>query len=543
MLLFLLTGCLVDEDLYRSRLAELAADTAEDGGDTDSAGDDTAAEGTVDADGDGVTAADGDCDDADADVHPGADEHCDGVDEDCDEAVDDNPVEAPYSAYADVDGDGYGDPAAVVTSCDETLAGVADNADDCDDGDATVYPGARELLDGRANDCADEEVDRLGPDDADARLVGEAVGDGAGAALVAPGDLDGDGAPDLLVGASGAGRAYLVAGPVADGSLADARLVLDGWDGRALAGGEDLDADGLADVLLGVEGGLALVSGGQQGTAAPVAAAEGDWAEVVFVPSRAGAAVTVAGGEGTVAAWWGAPGATATAEMLVSGLGGAARVADGGDLDGDGARDLVVGVPDQDRVYVFEVTHGTFGPEDATATLSAAATGDRLGAGLAAAGDVDGDGQADLLVGAPGVDARGTDDGTVYVMYGPVRGALGMSSAGGWIVGRGGGGQLGDVVIGGVDASGDGHGDVLMGLPYGEVEGANDGGGFYGYAGPVFGEVQLSASAGVVGGGADGSHIGIAMAAAPLDGGGVDLALGAEQDTAGGVWVFYTGWP
>jgi hypothetical protein len=92
-----------------------------------------------------------DCDDADAGVYPGATEHCDGVDEDCDGVADDGAVD-PSTWYADADGDGYGDAAATATAC-EPPSGYGTDANDCDDADAGVYPGAAETCDGADEDC------------------------------------------------------------------------------------------------------------------------------------------------------------------------------------------------------------------------------------------------------------------------------------------------------------------------------------------------------------------------------------------------------
>ncbi len=84
-----------------------------------------------DADGDGETECDGDCDDTDPDRFPGQEELCDGVDADCDGALSDE---------ADDDGDGF-------RACDE-----------CDDGDPASNPDAEEVCDGADNDC-DGDVD------------------------------------------------------------------------------------------------------------------------------------------------------------------------------------------------------------------------------------------------------------------------------------------------------------------------------------------------------------------------------------------------
>ena len=94
--------------------------------DDDAADDDAADDDTDDgdADGDGYTVEDGDCDDTDDSVYPGAEEICDEVDHDCDGL-----------AVPDADGDGI------------------DLCDDCDDADETVHPGAEEICDGLDNDC------------------------------------------------------------------------------------------------------------------------------------------------------------------------------------------------------------------------------------------------------------------------------------------------------------------------------------------------------------------------------------------------------
>ena len=90
-----------------------------------------------------------DCDDTNPDAMPGGIEVCDGVDNDCDGDTDED-VTTWY--YADGDDDGYGDETTATEGCDP-ISGYVTDSDDCDDTDATAYPGAEEVCDEVDNDC------------------------------------------------------------------------------------------------------------------------------------------------------------------------------------------------------------------------------------------------------------------------------------------------------------------------------------------------------------------------------------------------------
>lgn len=92
-----------------------------------------------------------DCDDGNSRVKPGESEVCDGVDNNCDGKVDNAPVDREVW-YLDGDGDGFGDQAVSVKSCDGVNRFVADSTD-CDDMSPDIHPGKPELCDNVDNNC------------------------------------------------------------------------------------------------------------------------------------------------------------------------------------------------------------------------------------------------------------------------------------------------------------------------------------------------------------------------------------------------------
>jgi hypothetical protein len=123
--------------------------------------DDSGGGGCEDMDGDGWPREDGDCDDADPEVNPGETEICDGKDNDCDGFVDNDAADGS-DWYPDIDGDGYGDPEGEPIDSCSALNGYAADATDCDDGDASAYPGAEDVwYDGVDSDCeGDDDYDQ-----------------------------------------------------------------------------------------------------------------------------------------------------------------------------------------------------------------------------------------------------------------------------------------------------------------------------------------------------------------------------------------------
>src|SRR5438093_12312170 len=114
------------------------------------------------------------------------------------------------------------------------------------------------------------------------------------------------------------------------------------------------------------------------------------------------------------------------------------QVAPAGDVNGDGVQDLIVGAPSNDavagfagRAYIFYGPFtGNINAADANAIISAEAFGDNLGFSVASAGDVNNDGFDDIIVGARSNDKRGIQAGRVYLFYGPISGLLADTEAG-----------------------------------------------------------------------------------------------------------------
>jgi hypothetical protein len=174
----------------------------------------------------GTVADDDDCDDADDAINPDADEVCDGADNDCDGDVDEDDAIDATTWYADADGDGYGDATSPTTSCTLPTGHVLD-ATDCDDADASAWPGADEVCDGDDEDCdgvADED---------DAIDASTWYADG-----------DGDGFGDA---ASSAVACYAPSGHVAAGTDCDDTDASVSPVATELCNGVDDDCDGAVD--------------------------------------------------------------------------------------------------------------------------------------------------------------------------------------------------------------------------------------------------------------------------------------------------------
>lgn len=102
----------------------------------------------------GYIATSSDCNDDNFLINPGKNEICDSLDNDCDGVVDENcNTTATSTYYLDADGDGYGSAATSVVATSKPTGYVKNNKD-CNDSNADIHPGAKELCDGIDNNCS-----------------------------------------------------------------------------------------------------------------------------------------------------------------------------------------------------------------------------------------------------------------------------------------------------------------------------------------------------------------------------------------------------
>ncbi len=199
---------------------------------------------------DGYTEAAGDCDDGNSDIHPDAEEVCNGLDDDCDGLVDDDDdVTGTSTWWLDADGDGVGGSAYSTDAC-AAPEGFGSGSDDCDDGDATVFPDANEVCDSQDNDC-DGAIDEPGADGESTWYL-DADGDGWGDAGTSSASCDG--ATGYVADATDCDDGNAEVHPAADeacngidddcdGLVDDADTVIDGLQTWYT----DADADGFGD--------------------------------------------------------------------------------------------------------------------------------------------------------------------------------------------------------------------------------------------------------------------------------------------------------
>ena len=331
--------------------------------------------------------------------------------------------------------------------------------------------------------------------------------DRSGRSVSSAGDVNGDGVDDLLIGAasadpngnSQAGESYVVFGrttgfaasldlsslATGDGSTGFVINGIDVFDfsGRSVSSAGDVNGDGVDDLLIGAS------------SADPNGNGAAGESYVVFGRTTGFAASfdlsSLATGDGSTG-------------FVINGIDAydfsGTSVSSAGDVNGDGVDDLLIGANRADpngnsdageSYVVFGRTTGLAASLD----LSSLATGDgstgfvingidaddRSGSSVSSAGDVNGDGVDDLLIGAPSADPNGSSSGETYVVFGRTTGfaawldlsslATGDGSTGFVINGIDMFDRSGSSVSSAGDVNGDGVDDLLIAADFADPNG------------------------------------------------------------------------
>ncbi len=376
----------------------------------------------TDTDGDGIpdvadicpTIANADQDDADLD---GFGDQCDAC---------------PDSWLNDVDGDGI---CATIDNCPKTA-----NADQLDADSSGI---------GDICQCTDGVM----------QFGGDNAGDQFGWRARGAGDVNGDGYPDIVVGAINAETGTLINNGIVrvfsghdgallmeiDGEVSGAKL------GFGIGGAGDVNNDGFDDIIVGAWDDSQ--SGSHSGRA------------YIFLGSAGPFPLQLHAGTDAYRIHIGAEN-----DLLGTSVDGV------GDIDHDGYDDYIIGAcqyygPSGGYVKAYS---GQDGSE--LFTMSAEADYDRFGYSIRNAGDVNKDGTNDIVVGAFTNGAGGNSAGRVYVFSG-VDGSIIHT-----FTGENPGGYLGTMVSGAGDVNNDGYADIIAGAPYDDI-GATNTGSAYVYSG------------------------------------------------------------
>jgi hypothetical protein len=338
-------------------------------------------------------------------------------------------------------------------------------------------------------------------------LNGISTSDNFGYSVACIGDINGDGYSDVVAGAyvvsSNKGAAYIFTGSNTGLSVSPATtlngIIANGQFAYSLASAGDINGDGYSDLIIGANN----------------------------VSSSTGAAYT----------YHGSPNGLVSSPVIF--FNGAAAndqfghsVVSAGDVNGDGYSDVVIGAhgefSNKGAAYLFLGSSNGLSASPAT-TLNGSAPGDYFGYSVACAGDVNGDGYSDIIVGAIGVSSRGA----AYIFPGSSTGLLSLPVT--TLNGISPGDNFGYSVAGAGDINGDGYGDVIAG-----AIGVSSKGAAYTFLGNSTGILTSST---ILNGSSSGDQFGGSVASAgDINGDGYsDVVVGASNVLSTGAAYIFIG--
>lgn len=366
-------------------------------------------------------------------------------------------------------------------------------------------------------------------DISDEGFVGESASDLLGFSVATAGDINNDGYSDVIVGArlndaagTNAGRAYIYFG----GNPMDyiPEVILNGTYpgeqfGWSVSSAGDVNKDGYSDVIVGAplndaageDAGRAYIffGGPSMNNIADVVltgestadnfgysvASAGNfngngfndiWDDVIV-----GSFYNDGGGldAGRAYVYYGGNTMDNFADIIFTGLAAGDRlgvsVASAGDVNGDSYGDIIVGASRNDiagtnagAAYIF---HGALTPDNIVdATIFGTGSGDEFGSSVACAGDMDGDGMSDVIIGGYGNDIFGSDAGMIRISLG------GNPNVGPAFYGESANDWFGSSVASAGDVNGDGYSDVIVGSYLNDAGGSNAGRAYIYFGGTSF---------------------------------------------------------
>lgn len=359
------------------------------------------------------------------------------------------------SAAGDVNGDGY----------DDIIVGAPSSSS----GDGKVY-----VIFGKASGFSDVNVNALSS--TERFSIYGAQDSRCGSSVSSAGDVNGDGYDDIIIGASDSAKVYVIFGKASgfssiylDSLSSSDGYIISGDDiGFAVSGAGDFNGDGYADVIIGA--GSSSPKSNKEGTSYILYGKASGFSNVDLSSITMDQGFYIVGDN-----------VNDQSGRTVSSL---------DDFNGDGYADIIIGAPfalsNTGKSYIIygnktissnidlssiNATHGM--------EIIGALSNGNLGSSLSGAGDVNGDGYADIIIGANSASPKSFHEGVSYVIFGnsEKNSQLSLGSLkepqGYRLTGDSYNDVSGNDVSGGGDLNNDGYDDVIISAPFVDI-GSND---------------------------------------------------------------------